>query len=77
MNGGEWISPPASLDDALLRAELRSLSKQGADDPIVPQVPHAGPLRCRLGRHRMQYAGVTLGQRIECCERCGSRRLAA
>jgi hypothetical protein len=33
------------------------------------------PFLCRLGFHRMRYAGVSLDRRVERCERCGLRRL--
>ena len=33
------------------------------------------PLRCRLRLHRMRYAGMQMGRRVERCERCGAWRL--
>jgi hypothetical protein len=64
------------LDDAVLRAELRSLCSRGGEQS-EHRVHRARSLRCRLGLHRMRYSGVTLGQRIERCDRCRFRRPAA
>lgn len=34
-----------------------------------------GGMACLLGFHRMEYAGIQMGRRLERCRRCGGYRV--